>query len=122
MIYLSNNTTTKLTEPTKLHNMINKITRDTANEMGFYFDTLLEDFQEVSVQEHRRGSNFYTRSIVEVNEKWFPELPRELDGFWETNQYVWDDDHGFDKSDIYELYRVEQKERTIVEKYWEKVV
>ncbi len=102
--------------------MINKITRDTANEMGFYFDTLLEDFQEVSVQEHRRGSNFYTRSIVEVNEKWYPELPRELDGFWETNQYVWDDNYGFDKSDIYELYRVEQKESTIVEKYWEKLV
>jgi hypothetical protein len=102
--------------------MINKITRATAKEMGFDFNTLLEEFQEDSVQEHRRGSSFYTRSIVEVNEKWYPELPRELDGFWETNQYVWDDDHGFDKSDIKELYRVEQKERTIVEKYWEKVV
>jgi hypothetical protein len=102
--------------------MINKITRSTAKEMGFDFNTLLEDFQENSVQEHRRGSNFYTRSIVEVNEKWYPELPRELDGFWETNQYVWDDNYGFDKSDINTLYRVEQKERTIVEKYWEKVV
>jgi hypothetical protein len=102
--------------------MINKITRITAKEMGFDFNTLLEEFQEDSVQEHRRGSNFYTRSIVEVNEKWYPELPRELDGFWETNQYVWDDNYGFDKSDINALYRVEQKERTIVEKYWEQVV
>jgi hypothetical protein len=102
--------------------MINKITRITAKEMGFDFNTLLEEFQEDSVQEHRRGSNFYTRSIVEVNEKWYPELPREFDGFWETNQYVWDDNYGFDKSDINTLYRVEQKERTIVEKYWEKVV
>jgi hypothetical protein len=102
--------------------MINKITRATAKEMGFDFNTLLEEFQEDSVKEHRRGSNFYTRSIIEVNEKWYPELPRELDGFCETNQYVWDDDHGFDKSDINKLYRVEHKERTIVEKYWEKVV
>jgi hypothetical protein len=102
----------------------NKITRATANEIGFDwfdFNTLLVDFQEDSYKEHRRDSSFYTRSIVEINEEWYPELPRELDGFWETNQYVWDDNHGFDKSDIIELNRVEQKERTIVEKYWERV-
>lgn len=102
--------------------MINKITRDTAKEMGFDFNSLLEDFQENSYEEHRRNSNFFVQSIVEIKEEWYPKVPRELDGFWETNQYVWDDNYGFDKSDIKELIRVEQRERTIVEKYWEQVV
>jgi len=102
--------------------MINRITRDTAKEMRFDFNSLLEDFQQNSYEDHRRGSNFYVQSIVEIKEEWYPEVPRELDGFWETSMYVWDDNYGFDKSDIKELIRVEQKERTIVEKYWEQVV
>jgi hypothetical protein len=102
--------------------MINRITRDTAKEMGFDFNSLLEDFQENSYEEHRRDSNFFVQSIVEIEEEWYPEVPRELDGFWETNMYVWDDSCEFNKGEIKELIRVEQRERTIVEKYWEQVV
>ena len=102
--------------------MINRITRATAKEMGFDFNSLLEDFQENSYEEHRRDSNFFVQSIVEIKEEWYPKVPRELDGFWETSMYVLDYEHGFDKSDIRQLIRVEQKEKTIVKKYWEQVV
>ena len=101
--------------------MINKITRQIAKELGIDFDILIEDFQEDSYEEHRRGSNFFTRSITEISEKYFPELPRELDGYWETNTYVFDSDYGREDSDIQELNRVEKKERIITETYWEKV-
>jgi hypothetical protein len=88
--------------------MITKITRQLAKELEVDFNLLLEDFVEDSYQEHRRGSNFYTQSIVEINEEYYPQVPRELDGFWETNSYVWDDNYGYDKSDITELTRVEK--------------
>lgn len=101
--------------------MINKINRETAKEMGIAFNDLLEDFIENSYQEHRRGSNFYTKSIVEINSEWHPNVPRELDGYWETNEYVWDDNYGYDKSDINELVRVERKQKVVYENYWVKI-
>ncbi len=88
--------------------MINELTRQLAKELEVDFNSLLEDFVENSYQEHRRGSNFYTKSIVEINEKYYPEVPRELDGFWETNTYVWDDNYGWNKSEVTELTRVEK--------------
>jgi hypothetical protein len=51
----------------------------------------------------------------------YPHINKELYGFWETNEYVWSDEYGFDKRDITILNRVEPKERIIVQKYWEKV-
>ena len=101
--------------------MINKITRESAKELNIDFDNLINDFEEHSYQEHRRGSNFYTRSIVEINEEWFPEVPREFDGFWETNMYVSDDDYGYDDHEIQELNRVEKKVKVVETTYWEKV-
>lgn len=98
---------------------MNKITRQTAKEMGFDFDILLEDM-ETSKKTHRRGSTFFTQSIVVINERWCPEVPRELDGYWETNQYVCSDEY-WDKNEIVELTRVEKKERVITETYWEPV-
>jgi len=98
--------------------MINKITR---KEFKGDFGSLLGDFLENSYQEHRRGSNFFTRSIVEINEEWYPELDRELDGFWETNQYIWDDDYGADKSEIYELDRVERVTKVVTTTEWVKI-
>lgn len=100
---------------------MNKITRQTAQEIGIDFDSLLEDFLVDSYKEFRRGSNFFTKSIVLINEQWYSEVPREFDGYWETNKYVWDSDYGFDRSDIYELTRVEKKEKTVVTTYWEEV-
>jgi hypothetical protein len=100
---------------------MNRIARQTAKELGINFDSLIDDMEIVSYEEHRRGSNFYTRSVIEINEKWFPELPRELDGFWETNTYVSDSEWGPDKSCINELNRVEEKTKVVEIKYWEKV-
>jgi hypothetical protein len=98
---------------------MNTITRNTAKEMGFDFNSLLKDMT-TSKREHRRGSTFYLRSIVEINEECFPKIPRELDGYWETNQYNWSE-VDWDIDDIAELFRVEKKERVITEIYWEKV-
>lgn len=94
---------------------MNKITRENS---PIEFNRFLEDFKENSYQEHRRGSNFFTRSIVEINEQWFPELDRSLDGYWETNQYVHDDDYGHDNSDITELNRVEKVDVVTTRKEW----
>jgi len=98
---------------------MNKITRQTAKEIGFDFDILLEDM-ETSKQEHRKGSTFYMSSIVTINERWCPEVPRELDGYWETNPYIWSE-FDWDKNEIQELTRVEKRERVITETYWEPV-
>lgn len=101
---------------------VNLINRKVANEEGFDFNSLLEDFVEDSYSEHRRGSNFYTKSIVEINAKWFPEVPRKYDGFWETNQYVKDDDHGYEKGEITELHRVVSMEKIVRTAEWVRVV
>jgi hypothetical protein len=100
---------------------MNKITRETAKEMGIDFENLISDMEIISYEEHRRGSNFYTRSVVEIKEEWFPEVPRELDGFWETNTYVSDSDWGHESSEIYELNRVEKKVKVVETTYWEKI-
>ena len=101
--------------------MKNKITRESAKEMGIDFNELISDMDITSYEEHRRGSNFFTRSVIEINETWFPHVPRELDGFWETNTYVSDSDWGHESIDIYELNRVEQREKVVVTHYWVKV-
>lgn len=100
--------------------MINKITRATAKELGIDFNELINDFDDISCQEHRRGSTFYIKSIVVINEEWFPSVSRELDGYWETNRYIWSEED-VDLSEIRELNRVVKKERVITETYWEKV-
>ena len=102
-------------------NKITKITRENAKELGIKFNDLIQDFDVTSYEEHRRGSNFFTRSIVTINEKFFPDIPRELDGYWETNTYVSDSEWGHELSDITELNRVEKKERVITEVYWDKM-
>lgn len=98
--------------------MVNKITRANAKELNIDFDYLIEDFYEESYSEHRRGSNFFTKSIVQINEEYFPDVSRELDGFWETNTYIWDDSYGYENSDIHEVNRVEKKEIIITKTEW----
>lgn len=100
--------------------MINKITRKNAKELGVDFNELISDFDDTSFQEHRRGSSFYIRSIIVIRESWFPEIDRSLDGYWETNTYVYSE-QDVDLSEITELNRVEKKERVITETYWDKV-
>ena len=95
---------------------MNQITRKT--ELPIPFANLIDDFVEDSYKKHRRNSNFFTKSIVEINEKWFPELDRELDGFWETNQYISDLEYGSEKSEITKLNRVQKITKTITTEEW----
>jgi hypothetical protein len=101
--------------------MINEINRKNAKELGLDFNELIEDFIEDSYDEHRRGSTFFKQSIIEINEEHYPNVNKELYGFWETNEYVYSDDYGFDKQDIDTLHRVVPKEKVVITKYWEKV-
>jgi hypothetical protein len=101
--------------------MINKLDEKIAEQFGLDFDELLDYFYDDSNSSHRRYSSFYKQSIVEINEKHYPHIDKQLYGFWETNEYVWSDDDGFDKMDIDTLHRVILKEKTITVKYWEKV-
>ena len=48
-------------------------------------------------------------------------MDRSFDGFWETESYIWDENCGYDKSDIRELTRVEQRTRTFEINEWVKV-
>ena len=102
-------------------NMINKLDEKIAIEYGLDFDELLDDFYDDSSVNYRRGSSFYKTSIVEINEECYPDVDKELYGFWETNEYLCSDDYGFDREDIDTLTRVVSKEKTITVKYWEKV-
>lgn len=96
---------------------MNKITRKTE---GIDFDELLNDFIENSYKEHRRGSTFYTKSIVKIDEESYSEIDRKYDGFWETNQYISSEDDS-DLSEIYELNRVEIKDKVVTTQEWVKV-
>lgn len=55
---------------------INVITREWAKENNIDFDMLIEDFDENSYNEHRRGSNFFVRSIVHITEEFFPRITK----------------------------------------------
>ncbi len=98
---------------------MNQITRKNAIELGLDFNELISDFVENSYQEHRIGANFFTKSIIEINEKWYPNIDRKFDGYWETNTYIWDDNSGPEKDEITELNRVELKEKVVKTKYYE---
>ena len=101
--------------------MINNLDEKTAEKYGLHFDDLLDDFYDDSRSYHRRGSTFFKQSIVEISEKHYPHIDKQLYGFWETNEYVCSDDFGFDKQDIDTLHRVILKEKVVTKKYWEKV-
>ena len=100
--------------------MINKLDEKTAEQFGLNFDDLLDNFYDDSLSVQTRGGTVYKQSIVEINEKDYPNVDKQLYGFWETNEYIHSDDYGFDKIEIDTLTRVVQKERTIIQKYWEK--
>lgn len=99
--------------------MINKVTR---KEMPELFEGISEFIIEDSLKEHRRGSNFFTKSIIKFDpdhKEYFPMVSGFDDyvGTWETNRYV-SGEEDTDWRDILELTRVEQKEKTIVIKEW----
>ena len=101
--------------------MINKITRKSAKELDIDFDILIDDFIDISYEEHRRGSDFFIQAIVEINENLGVNIPEEWYGYWETNTFVRDTEHGYNATDIFALTRVVQKEREVIETYWAEV-
>ena len=90
--------------------MINKVTYKEE-------PTLFEDITEFSIdsiQDHRRGSNFYREDIIELkleHKEYYPEIAdfKQYLGTWKTNQVIWDDNYGFEET-FSELTRVEKKE------------
>ena len=64
------------------------------------FDDILEYEYGRSYDMHRRGSTFYRRSIVLITKNLLAEynLENRLDliGYWETDQYLWDDSWGIE--------------------------
>lgn len=100
---------------------INEIKKEQDEEL---FGLLMEyQNEEISYDAHRRGSNFYRKCIIRINEKWFPTVDRELDGVWETNEYVWDSEYGQTDSVPYVLYRVNEvtTEKVVIETTFVKV-
>ena len=95
---------------------INKITREE-------YPVLFADFSEFVIgdtgREHRRGSNYFVSSLLKFDQDNLPEHP-ELHGLWESDTYVDDYEYGCDSYPD-NLYRVEQKTRTISETYYERV-
>ena len=95
--------------------MIKTITRETAGKE--LFESIIEDYLDMSRDDQRRGSTFYTQFIFEINEQYFAENP-ELWGFWESNPVIRCDYNGWDNDDIRELTRVEKKTKTVVIDEW----
>lgn len=84
------------------------------------WDLLLEEYNDFSKKDHRRGSTFYVKRILEINETYYPEVDRKYDGFWESNEYIWSEED-YDKRDIYEFNRVELVEKVVTTKEWQLV-
>lgn len=84
------------------------------------FDDFIEDFFDTSYKEHHKRASFFKRSIVHLDDEYYPNFP-ELWGYWETNTYMYSDSYGYDKSEIHVLTRVEQATRLVEEKYWKPV-
>ena len=101
--------------------MINKITRKLAEKLDIDFDLLIDDFIDTSYEEHRWESNYFTQSIVEINQDLDDNIPEEWYGYWKTNTYINDYETGYVRRDINTLTRVVQKEREVIETYWAEV-
>ena len=90
-----------------------KMNKVTYKDEPLLFDEI-EEFAIDSNRDHRRGSNFYRTDIIELlpeHKEYFPEV---LDfekylGTWQTNQIIWDSEHGYDET-FSELTRVKKVE------------
>ena len=100
----------------KVMTQVNKITRKTVGT-ELFLDIIDDPCDTETFKEHRRGSNFYTQWVFEVNEKYFPNNP-ELWGFWLSNSFIWDSEYGFESSYIEELDRVEKKKIMVETTDW----
>jgi hypothetical protein len=90
------------------------------------FEEISEAITSDLQKEHRRNSNFYTVSLVEFkpeHRKYYPEVDNYDDyiGYWKTNTYISDPEHGTDWGEITELTKVEKKSKMIEVYTWEEV-
>lgn len=90
------------------------------------FNEISEFIKEHTVDEHRRSSNFFRRSIIEFTEShkhYFSDVVNfeQYVGFWETNDYIYDSEYGTDWSEITTLTKVEKVEKVIVSHEWKAV-
>jgi hypothetical protein len=92
---------------------MNKINAETLGKETF--SSLLRKIkpqmnEEWSYNDRRRGSTFYVKSFITLNEKNTPDLDESLYGVWETNQYIYDGYTGdFNLDEIYELVKYAPK-------------
>lgn len=95
--------------------MVNKIIRSEVGNDNF--NDFIDDFVSYSHEEHRRGSNFYCKAIVLINEEFFPHFP-EYWGTWETNMFIRDSEYGWERDEIEELTRVEKQIIMVPKEIW----
>lgn len=60
--------------------MQTKITREWAKENNIDFDILVEEFDEDIYNKHYSGQLFYRKSIIDINTRSFPDIPKDLCG------------------------------------------
>ena len=96
-----------------------KVTRKEEPEL---FNEIGEMIIDNSQNDHRRGSTFYVKAIVEFKSEHKQHYPNVQDfykyvGYWETNQYVRSEDD-VDLEEITELTKVELKTEMVEVKKW----
>lgn len=95
-------------------------------EIPTIFDNIDEFIIDDSHKEHRRGSTFYVKSIIQLNEedaKFFPDIIdfANFIGTWETNQYIMSEEY-IDWDEINILSRVEKQIVVVETTKWVKVI
>uniref|UniRef100_A0A6M3Y129 Uncharacterized protein n=1 Tax=viral metagenome TaxID=1070528 RepID=A0A6M3Y129_9ZZZZ len=96
-----------------------KVTRKEEPEL---FNEIGEMIIDRSQNDHRKGSTFYIKAIIEFRPEDKRHYPNVHDyekyvGYWETNQYVRSEDD-IDWEEITELTKVEQKTEMVEVKKW----
>lgn len=89
--------------------IVHIVQKVTYKEEPHLFDDITE-FSIDSIQDHRRGSNFFRHDIIEFKSehaKWFTEIVdfEKYLGVWKTNTVIWDAEQGWDET-FSELERV----------------
>lgn len=94
-------------------------------ELPELFAEISEFIIEHSKEEHRRGSTFFTKSIIQFKQedaKHFSGIKNfsEYVGLWETNQYIASEED-IDWDEIDTLTRVEKKKVMIESFEWQPI-
>lgn len=100
--------------------MKNVITRLEYPEIFSKIRDLIEETDIETYNEHRRASNYYTKSLVEITKEHTDD--ESIHGMWETETYIDDYEYGCcDYNSFDKLHRVKKIEQQIVEEYWVRV-